>query len=399
MISRSGWNLAKDLPFRYDGTAQAAGDRSPWKEVNKKVGLYRRGKTWWMSFIVPGKGQIRQSAKTANKKLAERIYGKMLNDIEEGRWFENQARKNTLKSMIERYEEEYSKCKSYYSKARDKTIFKTLYKYFGEEALLKDVEVMIGGYEQYRKTKGKKPIKPSTIVKEIGVLRRMFNIARKQWKWKIQNPVSEIELPKVSNERVRYLSESENSCLFEALDKAPEKWLKPCVTIAIDTGLRQSNICGLQWSEVNLLTRSIIIAADKMKNSEYIGIPLTERACQIFRELKKVRAISDHVFHDNGKMIYPVKLQRAFRQALSAAGISNFHFHDLRHTFASMLVQSGVDIYTVQKLMGHKDGRMTKRYAHLNMENLRNAVAKLEAITNLSQIYHNPRERYAEAIP
>jgi len=363
------------------------------------MGLYRREKTWWMSFIIPGRGQIRQSTKTENRKLAERIYGKMLNDVEEGNWFENQARRKTLKEMIERYREEYAAQWSYITKARNKTIFKTLLAYFGEDAQLQDVETMIGGYEQHRKTKSKRAIKPSTIVKELGLLRRMFNIARKQWKWKIQNPVSEIELPKVSNERVRYLSESEYACLFEALDRAPEQWLKSCVIIAIDTGLRLSNICNLQWSEVNLFSRSIIISADKMKNTDYIGIPLTERACQTFRELQRVRAITDHVFHDSGKRIYPVKLQRAFKQALSAAEISNFHFHDLRHTFASMLVQSGVDIYTVQKLLGHKDGRMTKRYAHLNMENLRKAVEKLEAITNLSQIYHSPGERYAGAIP
>lgn len=222
-------------------------------------------------------------------------------------------------------------------------------------------------------------------VKELGLLRRVFNVARKQWKWKIQNPISEIEMPKVSNERVRYLDHGEQERLFKALDGLEEKWLKPCVTIAIDTGLRLSNVCNLQWSEVNLFNRLIAIDADKMKSADYIGIPLTERACQTFRELQRVRAISDYVFHDNGQRIYPVKVQRAFRKALKAANITNFHFHDLRHCYCSYLRQQGVDLHTIASLAGHRDLRMTQRYAHLNVDNLRDVVAKLDSITNLSQ--------------
>lgn len=348
------------------------------------MGIYRRGKTYWMSIIVPGKGQIRQSTRTENKKLAEKIYGKMLNDLEEGRWFENQAKKKTLGEMIKRYEKEYTDSKAYYSRARDRSIFKNLYAFLGEDTSLQEVESLVGSYESHRKAEG---AKPATIVKELGLLRRIFNIACRQWKWRMQNPISEIEMPKGSNERVRYLSESEYISLFEALDKVSEKWLKPFVAIAIDTGLRLSNVCNLQWSEVNLFNRLIIIASVSMKNSDYIGIPLTERSYQTFRELQKVRAnIADYVFHDKGQRIYPMKAQRAFRKALKAAKIPNFHFHDLRHCYCSYLRQQGVDLHTIASLAGHTDLRMTQRYAHLNVDNLRDAVTKLEKITNLSQM-------------
>jgi integrase len=346
------------------------------------MGLYRRGKTWWMSLILPGSGQIRQSTRTENKKLAERIYGKMLNDVEEGRWFENQAKTRTLKEMIDRYKMEYTERKEYSWEARDRSIFKNLYAFLGENTTLREVETSIGGYEQFRRAKG---AKPATIVKELGLLRRIFNVARKQWKWKMQNPISDIEMPKVNNERVRYLSEPEYISLFKALDEIPEKWLRPCVTIAIDTGLRLSNVCNLQWSEVNLFSRLIVISAEKMKNADYIGIPLTGRACSTFKALQAVKAISGYVFHDNGQRLYPKKVQRAFGKTLKAAGITNFHFHDLRHCYCSYLRQQGVDLHTIATLAGHKDLRMTKRYAHLNVDNLRDAIAKLESITNLSQ--------------
>ncbi len=73
----------------------------------------------------------------------------------------------------------------------------------------------------------------------------------------------------------------------------------------------------------------------------------------------------------------------AFGRACRKAEITDFHFHDLRHTFASTLVQKGVDLYRVQRLLGHRDGRMTQRYAHLAPENL------IEAIRVLDQEYHN----------
>ena len=84
-----------------------------------------------------------------------------------------------------------------------------------------------------------------------------------------------------------------------------------------------------------------------------------------------------------------VEIKGAFQRALKATGIEDFRFHDLRHTFASSLVQRGVDLYQVQRLLGHKDGRMTQRYAHLSPENVRDAILKLdisqEHKKNLSQ--------------
>ena len=220
----------------------------------------------------------------------------------------------------------------------------------------------------------RKNVKPSTIVKELGLLRRMFNVARKQWKWKIANPVADIELPRVKNERVRYLSPEEYEALFEALETAPEKWLKPCIIIAIDTGLRLSNVTGLMWSDINLFSKMLSISAEQMKNTDYIGIPLTDRVFEALKELQKVKCLTVHVLHDNGVPLYYVKIQRAFKTALKTAQIENFHFHDLRHCFCSYMRQRGVDLHTIAVLAGHRDLRMTKRYAHLNVDSLRDAI-------------------------
>ena len=350
------------------------------RKGGKRMGLYRRkekGKEsliWWMSFTVNGR-HYRRSTETNNEKLARKILAKVQTQIVEGKWFDiDQYKQKTLQEMTERYEKEYMVHRKYHSLKREKSIVKHLHTYFGESCTLEEIEHSIGGYEQFRKSKG---MSPATIVKELGLLRTMFNIARKQWRWKVANPVSDIKLPKVRNERVRYLSENEYKSLFDVLETIENKWLKFFVILAIETGLRLTNLCDLKWSEVNLFSRTITLNAEAMKNDDYLGVPLTDRACQVLRELRKTLCLSGYVFHDNGIKLYDIKVQRAFKKALEKAKIDNFHFHDLRHTFASYLRQNGVDLHTISKLLGHKDLKMTKRYAHLNVDSLRDAISKL----------------------
>lgn len=340
------------------------------------MGLYRRPDSdiYWMSFTYNNK-IYRKSTGTPDMKLAKKILAKVQTQIVEGKWFDiDHSKQNTLQEMTERYEKEYMVHRKYYCLKREKSIVKHLYAYFGKTCTLEEIEHTIGGYEQFRKTKG---ISPATIVKELGLLRIMFNIARKQWRWKVTNPVSDIKLPKVRNERVRYLSEKEHLDLFDALETSEDKWLQSFITIASETGLRLSNLCDLKWSEVNLFSRMIIINAEAMKNDDYLGVPLTDTAFRILKELQKTPCLSGYVFHDNRAKLYDRKVQRSFKNALAKASIKNFHFHDLRHTFASHLRQNGVDLHTISKLLGHKDLRMTKRYAHLNVDSLRSAISKI----------------------
>lgn len=369
------------------------------------MSMYLKGNVWWFAKQYQGK-RIERSLDTSLKSVAQERHAKLLVEIIDGEYFNRETKKKPFKEMVDRFKAEHTDHRSYYCKARDISSFKFLYKFLlkdkvgvedklsldelgelaaKEHVTLKDVENKIGGYEQWRKVQN---IKPGTVVKDLGLLRRMYNVGRKQWGWKIDNPISAIELPKVINERVRYLNPTEHLDLFTALEEAEEPWLKPFVIIGIDTGLRLNNLCELKRNEVDFSSRDIRKEAEVMKNGEYLGIPLTVRACETLRELLKVPCLSGHVFHVNGKPIYDRQVQRAFKKLLTRAGIKNFHVHDLRHTFASYLSQGGVDLYRISVLMGHKDLRMTQRYAHLNCENLRTAVATLETTTDLLQQNH-----------
>ena len=334
--------------------------------------LKKRGKTWWIRIKRDGK-LIERSTGTKSKELARKIEIKVLNEVVEGKWL-FEAKRRKLSEMIEKYESEHTSRKKH--QARDRSIFKHLKSYFGEDRLLQDIERDISGYEDYRASQD---IMPATIVKELSLLKRMFNIAIKKWRWTRDNPVSLIEMPEVKNERVRYLSTDEYNRLLNALqDERTPNWLMPIVVIALNTGLRLSNLLSLKWSQVNLFSRLILIEGSEMKNKESVGIPLTQEATETLKELQKVKQVDGFVFHCKGKRIYPDRLQKAFKKVCKIADITDFRSHDCRHSFASFLRQRGVDLHTISKLLGHKDTRMTLRYSHLSVENLREAISVLD---------------------
>ena len=160
--------------------------------------------------------------------------------------------------------------------------------------------------------------------------------------------------------------------------QACNKRLKPIVLIAVHTGMRQDNILSITWQQADL--NRGVITLEHTKNGERQGIPMNTTVKNMLSELNKIRHIKNqYVFPTStGTKIDNSKVGKWFRDACKKAGIRDFRFHDLRHTCASWLVQSGIDLYVVQRLLGHRDGNMTRRYAHLAPDNLKNSVAVLD---------------------
>lgn len=368
------------------------------------MGLYKRGKYYWMTYSLPNGKRIRESTGATSKKQAEDAYAKRRADAVLGRFNETGNSMRSFGEMVDKYKACYTDARTYYCRARDVSIFKNIIRFLVRDQIdrkvsrkMKFAEIRphidrvkityishcIGEYEQWRKMEG---AAPASIMKELGLLRRMFNVARKQWKWQIVNPVSEIELPKVRNERVRYLDKEELQRLFYTLRQDQYSWIRSLVIVSLFTGLRLTNTCQLKWSEVDLSNRSIRKEADQMKNQDYLGIPLSEVVFRALFNLAQDKKHPTYVFADQqGRIAYDRKVQRAFQKILKEAKIDNFHWHDLRHSFASTLSQAGVNLRDIAELLGHRDMRMTRRYAHLNLESLRNAVKKLDG-TALPQI-------------
>jgi integrase len=134
------------------------------------------------------------------------------------------------------------------------------------------------------------------------------------------------------------------------------------VAFALATGLRQANILKLRWHQVNLQSRILWIPAEQAKGRQAIRIPLADPAIAVLN--KQAGQSDDWVFIYRGKPIRWANT-RVWRRALVRAGIEDFRWHDLRHTWASWHAQAGTPLYVLQELGGWQSEQMVRRYAHL----------------------------------
>jgi integrase len=191
--------------------------------------------------------------------------------------------------------------------------------------------------------------------------------------------------------RVRYLKREEARRLLSEL---PEH-LSEMVAFSLATGLRKANVTGLQWEQVDLEKRWAWIHPDQAKARKAIAIPLNEEALGVLR--RQVGKHPTHVFSYMGQPIIQVNT-KAWYAALERAGISDFRWHDLRHTWASWHVQNGTPSYVLQQMGGWESPEMVQRYAHLSAEHLTPYADRLGTLrvfgaghgTNLAQSANEP---------
>lgn len=349
------------------------------------MGLVKRGNFWWMYFSYQGK-QVRKSTGTSDRRLADAILAKLKVQIVEGQYFQRSAaEQHTFPELMDRYEREHVARKLRHRGL--KGYMRQLRGFFGGRTLSEITPKDIVAYKNKRYDDG---MAPATINRELSNLKKAFNLAMREWEWCEKNPVARVSMEKENNKRDRWLSEDEEQRLV--IECAP--WLCAVVTFALHTGMRMGEIIELTWRGVDLGRRTVTIF--RSKNGERRCIPVNDTVLQILKEKTKVRSLeTDRVFCS--KIFTPMEsghLRRAFRLALRKARVEDFHFHDLRHTFATRLVQAGVDMYKVQRLLGHKSPIMTQRYAHHYPESLRDGVEILDrpvaVSTNLAQSAASP---------
>lgn len=332
--------------------------------------MFKRDGLWWVSITFRGK-RIRRSTETSSLELAKAIEGKLRTQLITGEYFDRcEGEGKTFKDMAEKFMKEHAPKLSMNMQISYRTSLGNLMPYFSDFKISQITPKMISSYKAKRYGDG---ARPATINRELSMLSKAFNLA-KEWEWTRENPVSRVCKDKENNERDRWLSVDEEKRLLE---NSPQ-WLKGIILFALYTGLRRDELLLLTWDRVDLFRKIIII--QESKNGKPRTIPLTQTPLDILTARSKVINLKSGLVFPNskGEKITRNVLAVAFGKAKEKTGIEDFRFHDLRHCFGSRLAQRGVDIYTIAKLLGHKDIRMTQRYSHHSPESLRRGIEVLE---------------------
>lgn len=194
----------------------------------------------------------------------------------------------------------------------------------------------------------------ATVNRYIEQLNTMFNMAVSN-RYIKESPMKGVKKFRCEHHTIRYLTREEEVELYKHL---PEH-LKLIVTVALHTGLRRGNILELRWEQINFDYKMVEVL--KNKGNKKIQIPLSDTLCEVF---SKIRREEGYIFI-NPETGLPYKdIKKAFNTAKEKAGIKDFRFHDLRHTVATRLVESGIDLVVVQDILAHSNIQTTMRYAH-----------------------------------
>lgn len=207
-----------------------------------------------------------------------------------------------------------------------------------------------------------RPRSNSTVNRYLATLSTVLSTAVKEYGWLDENPMLKVVKKKEPRGRVRFLEDREvKKLLKECLKLSYELYL--CVLIALSTGARYSEILGLQWQNVDLKHRQFHFL--NTKNGDNRGVAITSTVYAELKEFKKVQNInSDYLFatKDSKTVLY---LRGQFEKAVTNAKLTDFHFHDLRHTAASYLAKNGASLLEIATILGHKTLAMVQRYSHL----------------------------------
>lgn len=290
--------------------------------------------------------------------------------IREGRYFKTtEARKHTLKAAIERYKQSVLPTK------KDGQKQKAQLDWWSDELgdyTLADVSPALLGESRDKLSEDRSP---ATVVRYLAALSHVFTIAVNEWGWLEDSPMRKVRKPKEPRGRVRFLSEDEKgpngeiiegerTRLLNACKESKNPYLYTVVVLALSTGMRQGEILNLRWPDVDLQRSRMIL--HETKNGERRVVPLLGLAQQLLNEHSKVRRLDSDLLFPGRNHKRPVFIRTPWLEAVKAAGIDNFRFHDLRHSAASYMLMSGASLGEIAELLGHKTLQMVKRYSHLS---------------------------------
>lgn len=317
------------------------------------MSLYKRGEIWWVRFVSPSGRRIRRSTGTGCKEQAQEFHDRLkveswrvkrLGEKPEYLW--NDAVVKWLKEKSHKA-----------SIDKDREIFRWVDPYLNGIKLSSINRALLDEIQEAK-------VKNSTLAttnRYMGHLRAVLRRAAYEWEWMDKAP--KVPMYPINTRRIRWITREE----FERLVSLLSPHQAAMAYFAVATGLRQRNVCRLEWSQVDLQRKVAWIHADQAKARKAIGVPLNRSALEVLRG--QIGQDLQFVFTYKGNPVWQVNT-KAWRNAVKKAGLVDFRWHDLRHTWASWHVQAGTPLNILQELGGWECVEMVRRYAHLSSEHL-----------------------------
>lgn len=311
-------------------------------------------------------------------------------DMKSGRHF-GQSKRHTFKELADEYEKHAADLRSFSDRKRHLLRWR---EFFGSNLLseitpqrinqardklltedTRHAERATGDAEQDAKRKMGKRTGP-TVNRYIATLSACLGYAVRPLGWLEKNPCERVSKSKENAGRVRFLSDDEIKRLLNAC--RPHADLYQAVVLSLTTGGRQSEIMSIRWNQVDFVRKTITLY--ETKNGDRRTLPLVGEAFTLLQARSKVRnLIDDRIFPPVQEKAESRSLREAWERALEKAEVTDFRWHDLRHTAASYLVMSGVSLVEVAKILGHRTLAMVARYTHLADEHIVATGEKLAA--------------------
>ena len=348
---------------------------------------------WVSNFYYNGERIVRTLKFARTKKEAEAAEAVIMNHVfQQAYGFVDKPDKNFEEFVVETFLP-YSEAnkKSFYS---DVSICRVLVRAFKGKTLRQVTPPLIESFKQEflnQTTRRGERRSMATVNNHLRVLSKIFSLAVDAEIIE-NNPCRKVKKFQPNNQRLRVLLKEEETKLFEALED--NELVRQIVTLALHTGMRRGEIFNLKWFDVDF-TRGFIQVRESKSNKKRL-VPMNSTVNSLLGGLKRK---SEYVFPSPRTGAKLDNIKKSFHRAVEKARIEDFRFHDLRHTAATRMADAGADAFTLMKILGHSDIRMTFRYTHTTDSALRRAVANLDEKSEFGNELVTKQKRQAGDLP
>ena len=334
------------------------------------MALYKRGNLWWTRFTAPNGERISQSTGTDEKKQAQEFEDHLKSEAWRVYKLGEKPRRTWRETVVRWLHEKAHKADA----KKDLGKLRWLDQYLGRFYL---DEINRDVIDRIKAAKAKEA-SLSTANRYLALIRAILRMARDEWEWVDHIPA--VKLYKEPRKRIRWLTPDDAERLLTELPRH----LQLMAQFSLATGLRQSNVSYLRWDQVDMERGFAWIHPDQSKSGKAINVPLNNDALSVLQQVHGENA--NYCFVYQGKPVERTST-KAWHAALRRAGIENFRWHDLRHTWASWHAQRGTSLQELQELGGWASFEMVLRYAHLAGQHLKRVAGNVDGTigTNLVQ--------------